>query len=369
MADQTRDLRFSISVPIGAYHPLLPYALKSLRAQRQPVSVSLLDASGDARVARLADEFADIVTFRRHGPDGGQAAAIVEGWARGSGEVLGWLNADDILFPGALEAAAQALSQTGADIAYGHSTICDERMRMTGYHWAVTPSPADLPLGCNISQPSCFFRRATCEAAGGLDPSLHYTMDWDLWLRMQAGGARFTFVDAPWSAVYWGEGTKTSGFNARRRRELWRLIDRYAPSSRKARVLGGFALQAGLDSIRRPGVRQFLRERLAANRRRVYGVGPDGRLDEHASIVWFHLETEPRHRLHVALSNDASVEVSSGRPIRQVTRGPERRGSPGSPGSIDVEFERPVPGGDVVRVDLRPGPGALVRLRSCEWRA
>jgi hypothetical protein len=361
MAEQTRDLRFSISVPVGAYHPLLSYNLRSLRAQRQPMSVSLLDASGDSRVTRLADEFADVIAYRRHGPDGGQAAAIVEGWERGGGEILAWLNADDILFPGALEAAADALLAGEADLVYGHSAICDEQMRLTGYHWAVTSSPADLPLGCNISQPSCFFRRSACEAAGGLDASLHFTMDWDLWLRMQAGGARFAFMDAPWSSVYWGEGTKTSGFNARRRQELWRLIDRYAPSSQKARLLKGFALQAGLDRLRPPGAQRFVRERLAANRPRVFGVGPDGRLGAQASIIWFHLEAEPRSRLHITVSNDASVEVSSLVPIRTAARGR---------GTIEVEFARPVPSGEVVRVDLRPGASRpVVRLRRCEWRA
>ena len=249
--------RFSISTPVGAYHPLLPYCLESLRHQVGAVfAVSLLDASGDPRVQRLADEYRDVIGYRRHGSDDGQAAAIREGWAQCDGDILGWLNADDLLFPGALTAAAaRFIADADVDVVYGHSAICDEHMRMTGYHWAVSPPGPDLVLGCNISQPSCFFRRSTYEAVGGLDGTLHYTMDWDLWLRLHAAGARFSFIEEPLSAVFWGAGTKTSRFNAARRGELTRLIDRYAPPKLRSRVLRGFAAQAALDHLRPARVR------------------------------------------------------------------------------------------------------------------
>ena len=70
---------FSISVPIGAWHPLLPDCLESLAIQTPRPNVALLDASGDPRVAQAAERYDDLIVYRRHGPDKGQSDAILEG--------------------------------------------------------------------------------------------------------------------------------------------------------------------------------------------------------------------------------------------------------------------------------------------------
>lgn len=352
-------VRFSIATPVGAYHPLLPSCLESVRCQTADVQLALLDASGDPRVARLADDYRGRLAYRRHGPDAGQAAAIREGWEHTAGDVLGWLNADDLLYPGALDAVARVFeANPDVDVVYGHSAICDQAMRFTGYHWAVSPPGAALRLGCNISQPSCFFRRRPTDAIGGLDGSLHYTMDWDLWLRLDAHGARFSFVDAPLSAVFWGEGTKTSGFNARRRQELSRLIDLYAPAERRAQVFRGFAVQAALDQVRPTALRRLARDTLFPNKQRVFGIGPDGRLDALAVVHWFHLAPTPKRTLRVALSGEGDVDVRTSPPGKVVDT---------TAGEVRVELASPVAPGEVVRLELRPQPGRLRRLRRVEF--
>lgn len=352
-------VRFSISTPIGSYHPLLPRCLASLREQSANLSVSLLDASGDPRVKQLADEYSDVIQYRRHGPDAGQAAAIREGWDHADGDVLGWLNADDILFPGALAAAARAFeADPHVEVVYGHSAICDQEMRFTGYHWAVSPPGDALRLGCNISQPSCFFRRRVTEAVGGLDGSLHYTMDWDLWLRLDAHGARFSFLDVPLSAVFWGEGTKTSGFNAARRKELSRLIDRYTPPALRAKVFRGFSVQAALDRLQPLAIRRLARETLFPNKQRVFGVGPDGRLDETATVHWFHLASTPKGGARLVVAGDGELTVASSVPIEPV----ETSGS-----DVTVRFTAPVPAATVVSLSLRTPARSVRRLRSCEF--
>lgn len=354
-------LQFSIATPVGSYHPLLPSCLESLRRQKQAVRVSLLDASGDPRVSDLAERFRDIIVYRRHGPDGGQAAAIREGWERTSGEILGWLNADDLLYPEALSAVAAVFQASPAvDVVYGHSAICDDALRMTGYHWAVSPPGPGLRQGCNISQPSCFFRRRACDEAGGLDGDLHYTMDWDLWLRLEAIGARFAFVGEPLSAVFWGEGTKTSGFNAARRRELSRLIDRYAPEALRTKVFRGFAVQAALDQLRPPTLRRLARETLFPNKQRVFGIGPDGRLDGQATIKWFHLASSPRSSLRVVITGGRDINVRASRPIVECQA---------SDSEMVVRFAAAVPAGEIVTVEFDSQPGRVKRFRSCEWLA
>jgi Glycosyl transferase family 2 len=350
-----------MATPVGAYHRLLPCSLESLRLQTEPMDLAFLDASGDPRVEQIADVYGDLIRYRRHGPDGGQAAAICEGWAQSDAEILGWLNADDLLFPGALSTVARLFeAHPEVDVVYGHSAICDERMCMTGYHWAVSPPGPSLRLGCNISQPSCFFRRAAYEAAGGLDGHLHYTMDWDLWLRFDDQGSRFLFVEEPLSAVFWGKGTKTSGFNAARRRELSRLIRRYTPVAERRRVFRGFAVQSALEHLPTRTLQRLTRATLFRNQQRVFGVGPDGRLDCTATIAWFHLESAPQDHLVLELSGRGSVELSTSRAVTRIDR---------TATSLVVQFAEAVEAGVVVSVNLHTTPGPPTRFCSCSWQA
>lgn len=222
-------LRFACAVPVGFWHPLLPHALASLKDQEAPLEVALLDASGDPRVAETAEASGLSFAYRRQGPDGGQAAAITEGWRETGGDVVFWLNADDRLRPGAL-ARVSALFQTepGPDVVFGGSDFIDENGQIMGRHDQVGDATALLYRSNTISQPSCFARRTAVEKVGGLDERLHFVMDWDLWIRLHKSGARFERSEEILSAVFMGEGTKTSTVSPRRLREVHGLVRRHA---------------------------------------------------------------------------------------------------------------------------------------------
>ena len=119
-------------------------------------------------------------------PDKGQSHAINKGWQRSSGEIIAWLNSDDVYHPGALFQAAKYLSKhQTVGMVYGNCDIIDQTGKTTG----VCPSmDFDLKsLVCNkwfISQPASFFRKAAVEKAGKIDESLHLVMDWELFLRI-----------------------------------------------------------------------------------------------------------------------------------------------------------------------------------------
>ena len=123
-------------------------------------------------------------------PDRGQSHALNKGFALASGDVLGWLNADDAYKPTAVAEAVAAIESTGAALVYADVTRVDDdgdnprriRSRPSFELWT------ELNLGCGIYSPAVFFSRAALDAAGPLDESLHLTMDYDLWLRI---GERF----------------------------------------------------------------------------------------------------------------------------------------------------------------------------------
>lgn len=220
---------FGAALPIGAWHPLLPRSLASLVDQGERLEIALLDASGDPRVAAAANASKLDFAYRRVGPDQGQAAAIVEGWKNIGGDVIFWLNADDQLRSGALKTAADAFEVlTNIDVFYGGAEFVDTEGSYLGPHNQVN-EVSELLLRSNIiAQPSCFVRRAAVEAVGGLDPNLHFVMDWDLWIRLYRAGAAFERVEDILSSVFIGSGTKTAQVSRRRLAETFALVRRNA---------------------------------------------------------------------------------------------------------------------------------------------
>jgi glycosyltransferase involved in cell wall biosynthesis len=120
-------------------------------------------------------------------PDEGQAAAINKGFRLASGEILAWLNSDDLYEPEAVSAAVAYL-QAHPDTAmvYGDATHVDPQDQEIGPCAYVGPFDLDRLVHESdyIVQPAAFFRRAAFEAVGGLDESLHWGMDYDLWLKI-----------------------------------------------------------------------------------------------------------------------------------------------------------------------------------------
>jgi GT2 family glycosyltransferase len=125
-------------------------------------------------------------------PDRGQSDAINKGLALADGDVVAWLNADDCYAPGALAAVADAFRERpSAQWLVGRCEVIDDADR------AIRPAVVRYKeyslrryryralLRENfIPQPAVFWRRAFGQSIGPLDESLHWTMDYDLWLRM-----------------------------------------------------------------------------------------------------------------------------------------------------------------------------------------
>lgn len=162
-------------------------------------------------------------------PDRGQADAIATGWERGSGEILGWLNADDVYLPGAVRRAVDALERaTEATLAYGRCDLVDEA---TGTIRALEVVPlglADvLARRGLIAQPAAFAPARAVREVGGLDRSLRFVMDFDLWIRLLTRGPA-TFIDGPPLARYRQHAaTKSRMAAAAFAWELLGVLDRY----------------------------------------------------------------------------------------------------------------------------------------------
>jgi glycosyltransferase involved in cell wall biosynthesis len=126
--------------------------------------------------------------------DNGQAHAINLGFAHATGgEIMAYLNSDDLLLPGSLNyVAAYFAAHPDVDVVYGHRVIIDTDSKEVG-RW-VLPRHSDTMLiwADYVPQETLFWRRRIWDKAGGrIDESFQFALDWDLLLRFRAAGARF----------------------------------------------------------------------------------------------------------------------------------------------------------------------------------
>ncbi len=124
--------------------------------------------------------------------DRGQAAAINSGWKNTQGEIVAWLNSDDLYRPDALHRVADYFSNhPEIDLVYGDCDLIDPAGRVSGRYPARPYDYLALVRSATnyIPQPAAFIRRRALEAEGMLDESLSYVMDYDFWLRIGLKGA------------------------------------------------------------------------------------------------------------------------------------------------------------------------------------
>jgi glycosyltransferase involved in cell wall biosynthesis len=189
----------SIVTPSLNQAAYLREAIESVRTQTYPrVEHVVVDGGSTDGTLDLLAEYDGVRWVSES--DRGQSHALNKGFALASGQILGWLNADDAYRADAVDQAVSAIAETGAALVYADVTRVNDdgvnprriRSRPQFDLWT------ELNLGCGIYSPSVFFTRAAFDEVGGLDESLHLTMDYDFWLRI---GKRLParHVDAVWA--------------------------------------------------------------------------------------------------------------------------------------------------------------------------
>jgi glycosyltransferase involved in cell wall biosynthesis len=191
----------TISVVTPSYNQAayLEATLRSVIAQRRDVEeYCVLDGGSSDGSATLIARHAAAIDHWQSTPDGGQAAAIAAGFARSTGDILMWINSDDLIAPGALARVRRAFADHPEwDVLTGYSVFLDEEGAVTRVNLIESESPAWLRRGIlHVCQQTCYFRRQLYEQVGGIDRSLHCMLDTELWLRFFAAGGRWGHIPA-----------------------------------------------------------------------------------------------------------------------------------------------------------------------------
>lgn len=193
-------------------------AVESVLSQDYPrIEYIIRDGGSTDHTLEILEHYADRLTGISE-PDAGAADAIERGLAVSSGSILAWLNADDVYLPGAISAAVRAFdSHPDAAVIYGAGTWIDESGEPIAPYPVRDFDPPLLARNCFLCQPATFFRREAYESAGGIDPRLNLTFDYELWMRL-ARTYRFHRIDRELAQSRMHAANKTLG----RRRDMFR---------------------------------------------------------------------------------------------------------------------------------------------------
>jgi GT2 family glycosyltransferase len=185
-------------------------------------------------------------------PDKGQSDAFNKGFAHAQGRFGCWLNADDIMMPGALSAVrAYVERHPGTEWIGGSTVFCDQDLKVLWCSRCMRLAPrihAWLPLAA-VNGPSSFFLLHNLHKVGGFDVGLKYVMDTDLWRKFINAGIPLRHVKAYLWAFRVHGGSKTSRRFAGRAipamsRESAAMLRRHGIENRWRRKAGACVMRA-----------------------------------------------------------------------------------------------------------------------------
>ena len=186
--------KFSIVTPSFNQVEYIEATIESVLSQDYPKLEYVIKDGGstDGSISRIEKYRKNLKSIETRG-DTGQANAINLGFSHTSGEIMAYINSDDLYLPGTIHYVARFFVENpDIDVVYGHRIIINENGDEIG-RWIVPPHNEKVLLSSDyIPQETLFWRKRIWQKVGGfIDESYKYALDWDLLLRFQKAGAKF----------------------------------------------------------------------------------------------------------------------------------------------------------------------------------
>jgi glycosyltransferase involved in cell wall biosynthesis len=226
--------RLSIVTPSYNQASFIEETMHSVKDQRYPcLEHIVVDGASTDGSASILQEYS-----RRPGwehlnwisePDSGQSDAVNKGFRMATGDIIGWLNSDDLYAAHSFARVTKTFDENPAvDFVYGDYRIIDETgkslisKKEINFDWEI------MLCGLNyIAQPNVFFRSRVFKELGYLNDSLHFAMDYEFWLRAASRGFLFQHIPIVLAACRWHQSAKTVSQNPRIEEELLSVRDMY----------------------------------------------------------------------------------------------------------------------------------------------
>jgi glycosyltransferase involved in cell wall biosynthesis len=216
-------MKVSIITPSYNQGQFIERTLQSVASQEAPdfeIEHVIFDGGSNDNTVEILERFIPPVRWVSK-KDNGQSDAVNQGIRATDGEIIGWLNSDDIYYPGAIACVAEFFkTHPEVDVVYGmadHIDIDDQAFE------SYPTEPWDyerLKETCFICQPALFFRRKVVENCGLLNEALNYCMDYEYWLRLGSKGVRFAYLEEKLAGSRLYADNKTLGSRAKVHKEI-----------------------------------------------------------------------------------------------------------------------------------------------------
>ena len=203
--------------------------IRSVLTQNYPsLEYMVIDGGSNDGSVDVIRKYSSDLAYSISERDSGQAAAINKGLDRATGDILCWLNSDDMFEPAALAKVADLYASPGFAFLYGDGYVFRHREGSRRRKRPGRITPQELMVRDRILQPSTFWTRQVHQDIGKLDESLHYALDWDFFIRVSR---RFemTYAPIPFSTYRIHSAHKTATGGRRRAEEVAGVVERYAP--------------------------------------------------------------------------------------------------------------------------------------------
>ena len=188
------------------------------------IEYMLVDGASTDNSLDIIRKYADKLAWWVSEPDSGQPEAVNKGWAKAGGEIIGWLNSDDLLLPDTISRMVKAFEEhPEAGLVYGDAFSIDSQgdifNLMTFGDWDLQ----NLMVFDIICQPAVLIRREVLDKVGFLEQDLHYLMDHHLWLRL-AQLAPMLYLPGPAAAARYHAAAKNVTAGAGFGQEAYKLV-------------------------------------------------------------------------------------------------------------------------------------------------
>ena len=173
----------TIVTPSFNQAPYLETTIRSVLEQDYPnIEYIVMDGGSNDGSTEIIKRYADRLAYWESEKDKGQTDAINKGFARSHGEILAWLNSDDVLYPHAVrEAVAYLTEHPECGLVYGDSDFIDAKGNVIGRFNAKQTDYKKLTEGyVHIPQQASFWRADLWKQVGPLDDTIYFAMDYDL---------------------------------------------------------------------------------------------------------------------------------------------------------------------------------------------
>jgi len=209
---RNRLSKISIITPSFNQGQFLEETIQSVINQDYPnFEYIVIDGGSNDNSVEIIKKYEDKISYWVSEKDNGQADAINKGFKKASGNILHWLNSDDILIPGSLTLVAKYFSEN-PDIGcvFGDLELIDAKGKYLATRKAVPfHFKTALHSACLVPQPSTLFKRIALEKTGDLNVNYNYQLDYEYFLRMASAGVKFGIIKKPLAKFRLHEKSKT----------------------------------------------------------------------------------------------------------------------------------------------------------------